>query len=101
MTRLTDRQLECLQIMIDEDEEMLVEGIDCWVGGHLFRRSTLKALLLCLAVSDVSDSAGLSRYAVNGTGRAIRANPALAAEVYEAVLRQKPFTIVDGVIKEI
>jgi len=60
------------------------------------QRKTLRSLLLSAAISLTTEAGGFERYRINGTGRAIAANPELDAQVRAALFASQPFTITDG-----
>lgn len=95
---LTPRQLEILARMEDDGEELVVEGREVWIGYERTTPWTVRALLRVCAISDVSDVKGLERYAINGTGRAIRADPSLAYDVAQMLRTGGSFTIQNGAI---
>lgn len=93
---LTPRAMEVLRMMLQGDEEFVAEGIHCWVGDVQVSRATLRQLLRCLALKDVSDQSGIERYVVNDIGKAILERPALAEEVAVKALAGQGFTVIDG-----
>lgn len=94
---LTKTQRTILQDMLDTGEDMVVEGLQVWIGDRRSSRATLKAFLRCCVVKDVSDVKGLDRYiAKDDIARAVLARPELADEIEMALLRLKSFTIQDN-----
>lgn len=79
--------------------EIVCEGRKTFIGIDSIPRRGLDALLGCLAVSPDGFSTGSSgsvrRFSLNGTGRAILANPGLKDEIEAAVRTNRPFSIGD------
>lgn len=98
---LTPRALEILGIMSETEEEFVAEGIQCWVGEVQVSRGSLRQLLRCLALKDVSDQSGIERYVISDIGRSIVERPDLAEEVATAVLLGRPFTVSNGAVLEL
>lgn len=90
---LTSAQTDILRLMVDTEEELVAEGLVVWVGERRSSRGTLKALLRCCAIKDVSDVKGLQRFAANDAASAILRRPELADEIEAAVMRRLTFTI--------
>lgn len=90
---LSDRCLYALRLMRDNDEEMVADGIHVWIGGERFSWRTAGDLRADMSVTDTSDGAGLRRFVINSTGRAILERPELADEITVALLSGEPFTI--------
>jgi hypothetical protein len=90
---MTPAQRYVLLIMADEDEELVCEREQCWVGDHRTSWQVVRWLLRVLAIKDVSDTKGLTRYAINETGRALLRRPELEWEIFRAVLKKQSFTI--------
>ena len=67
---LTKRQLEVLRIMRDEDEDLVYERGEGYVGDERISGRTLFALLRCCAIraEDGSEPGGFERYTINETG---------------------------------
>ena len=90
---VTDNMTLALRRMADaeaaelfEDAEIVCSGRDCWIGDHPVASRTVDRLLTAFAISDVSEGAKTRRYVINGTGRAILADPLVAEEVMKAAL---------------
>lgn len=92
--------LERLQAAGDNDEEneIVCEGRECWIGSVRIHRSTLNKLLRLLAVRDVSDVKGLERYTINSTGQQLLKHPALEHKIPRALADGGPFQIKNGEI---
>lgn len=83
-----------------DDAEIVCDGIECWLGYRRVSYRTVKALLKLMALS-FDESGGAQHYTLNDTGRAIQGRPALAKEIYAAVLKGRPFTLANGKIKHL
>lgn len=94
---LTRAQTEILELMLDTGEEMVADGIQVWVGDRRTSHSTLLALLRVLAVQDVSDVKGISRYVVDRRfAQALLTNPELCDQIANALRANTPFTLNDN-----
>jgi len=68
------RWLEALRMMRDQDEEMVYERGQCYVGLEKFSGATFFRLLRLVAISEADHSrgvGGLERYRINETGEAM------------------------------
>lgn len=92
---LSPRALAVLQMASYLDEEIVAEGIACFVGEERTTWGVVRQLLHCLALSDVSDTKGIKRFVVSSSGEAILRRPDLATEIAAAVLGGINFTIRD------
>jgi Fe2+ or Zn2+ uptake regulation protein len=68
---LTERQLAVLRMMRDQDEELVREGLQGWVGLERTSLRTVNALLWACAISldSFSKLGGVEVYEINETGR--------------------------------
>lgn len=68
---LTDRQVVALRKMRDEEEEIVYERGQCWVGNEQFGPRTFFGLIRCMVISQESgfDKSGYQMYTINATGR--------------------------------
>lgn len=95
----TLREMAELEDDENGDGELVCEGNVCYIGPRRVARRTADELLRCAAIRTDLSSDGVYRYVVNATGKAIVRRPELADEVFAAVLRGRPFDIVDDHIK--
>lgn len=86
-------------MMADTGEEIVCEGVQCWIGTRQTSWGLVRGLLRLLALKDVSDTKGLQRFTINDTGRAILRRPELENEITYHILKGKPFTVVNDHIK--
>jgi hypothetical protein len=83
-----------LRKMADEEEEMICERNECWVGDHRTTLGICRKLLRIMAIKEVSDTKdGLQRYAINETGHSILRRPELGNEIFYAVFNGRSFTV--------
>lgn len=79
-----------------ENAEIVCDRLECWIGYRRVHRRSVNALERVLAVSNRSDREGVTRYSINGIGRAILVRPELASEIVAAVQKGQPFHISEG-----
>lgn len=91
---MTERQLQVLRKLASgEAEDILCNGIECWVGDELTNRQTVNDLIMLTAISAV-DGMKEEYYEINETGRALLRRPELARDITIALrVTKKPFTI--------
>lgn len=73
---LTKRQLYALQLLRDEEDELIYERGQCWIGYEKFSARTFFALLRAMAIrhdpySAKMGEAGTEVYYINETGKGI------------------------------
>ena len=79
---LTKRQFEILQLMMTENEEMICEGFQCWVGTKHTNWTTAKGLLkYCLISGYELDKVGVQYLHINESGQAYLAGEKLIYSV--------------------
>lgn len=68
--RLTLRQRQVLTLMLEEDEDLVCEGLDAWVGDERTSVSLIMSLLRLCAVSEDTFSGDSYRiFTINETGK--------------------------------
>ena len=82
-----------------EDAEIVVDGRSAFLGLDPVPGKIIIELLSVMSISDRSDGGSLMRYAINGPGRDICADPSLASRIQLAIAEGKPFTIAAGQIR--
>jgi len=107
---LTPRQIEILKIMLEAEQadergevdpmedylrdEIVCDGLTCYLGDEPISWRTVKALLEVVAISDRSISGDSGRiFRLNGIGRAITRRPELADEVARCLMEGVSVTI--------
>lgn len=100
--------LKCLTKMRDaydneryEDAELVCEGRSTWLGEDKVQRRVVDELLSLVAIKDTNESEKISRFIINGVGRAIVDNPDIARQVRIALKTGGPFTIHNGKVEPI
>lgn len=78
---LTKRQREVLTKMRDEDEELVYERGEAWVGDERTSAAVVFALLRLMAIrmDQQSTVGGVERYTINETGRKLLDPPPATA----------------------
>jgi len=95
MLAVLRRMAEAEAAGLHEDAEIVCSGLDCWIGLARTNHAVVRALLLHVVVSDVSDEAGMRRYALNGTGKAAVRRPEILPEIVAALAAGTAFTVRD------
>lgn len=73
--------------MLDQDEELAWEGIECWVGSERFSpRTAYKALRLCLIAPD----GGIYWHAKAAEAKRVLSDPAYVPMIVRAMRSGKP-----------
>lgn len=93
---MTPTARSILKEMERADEEIVCDGLLCYLDLRQTSWVTVKQLLSYLAISDRSDTGGgCKRFSINSTGRSIIRRPKLAGEIEALMRRPEAFTIRD------
>lgn len=93
---MTPAATRLLTAMRDEEEDLVCDRLECWVGLTRFSRRTVTALLRLTAISECRFPGGGETYTLNDTGRALLRRPELEAELMNTLLKGSgSFTIRD------
>lgn len=91
-TALTPASARVLRQMIDEDEELVTEGIAAYVGSTRTSVHVVYHLLRECLLRDVSDEGGMKRYVVHDEAAKVLSDPAYETRWREHLRTGKPVT---------
>ncbi len=99
--RDAEDSVECASTEVYPEDEIVCEGLVCYIGLVKTSWQTVRALLRLTAISDESDHSNFRRFALNETGRNILADETQIDVLLAALHKGGSWTWCDGKLVEL